>query len=298
MISSPSLPFGTRSLPVAAVLFFGMLAGAVADPKVYTDLTYAEIGPRQLQLDLVMPEGVEKPPLLVVIHGGGWRKGSRKKVNAKPYLEAGYAVASIDYRLSTEAVFPAQIHDCKGAVRWLRAHAGEYGYDADRVAAVGSSAGGHLALLLGLTGGDAQYEGNVGGNTDQSSKVMAVVDFYGPTDFLLRAKDQPKETDMEGGKVYMLLGGSVQNRQDLARLASPAWQVDAGDAPIITLHGDMDSTVLINQSQRLVEECREEGVPIEFYTVPGNGHGGPGFGAPENRKRVRDFLEKYVKKSS
>lgn len=243
------------------------------------------------------------------IHGGGWRSGSRKlDIKSLDFLlENGFAVASIEYRLSHEAVFPAQIQDCKGAVRWLRAHAAEYGYDGSRIAASGASAGGHLALLLGLSAGDPQLEGDVGGNQDQSSKVSAVIDFYGPTDFLLRAEDQPGETEKETGKVFQLLGGAVRENMDLARRASPASHVSAGDPPLLVFHGTEDRKVLLNQSERLRDVCAGANVPMEFHVVEGGGHGeavpdnaGPKtnlvvhYATPENHKLILEFLTKNL----
>ncbi len=286
-------------------------AGAAG--KVVADLVYAEVDGRELHLDLHLPPQAKDAPLVVYVHGGGWRGGSRKQAPwfFGPLVEAGYAVASVEYRFSTTSPFPAQIHDCKGAVRWLRAHAGRYGCDASRVAAIGCSAGGHLALLLGLTDGDKRLEGAVGGNLDQSSRVAAVVDFYGPTNFVLRSKDQPEQTDKKGGKVFQLLGGPVQENLDRARLASPAWHVSQGDAPILAFHGTADRTVLINQSERLRDACGQAGARIALHRIDGAGHGdsrrktpqeGTGetmyFATRENRGRLIEFLDAHLKKSS
>ena len=153
---------------------------------VHKGLTYAEVDGKTLKLDLYIPKGVENPPLIVYIHGGGWRKGSRAAFQL-PWLvthpDGRFAVASIDYRLTDTAIFPAQIHDVKGALRWLRAHAAEYGYDAAKVGVAGTSAGGHLALLLGVTAEIPEMEGTVGGNTDKSSRVDAIANYFGPSDF-------------------------------------------------------------------------------------------------------------------
>lgn len=296
---------------LAAMLLIIAGGGLFAAPaKALPDLVYAEVGGKKLLLDLYIPEGVVNPPLVVTIHGGGWRSGSRKPKQTgtrDTLLKNGFAVASIEYRLSNEAVFPAQIHDCKGAVRWLRAHASEYGYDGSRIAAFGGSAGGYLALLLGLTGGDPQLEGDVGGNLDQSSKVSAVVDLWGPTDFVLRAQDQPWETEKTSGKVYQLLGGPVKENMELARQASPANHVSAGDPPLLVFHGTADRTVLMNQSERLRDACAAANVPMEFHVIKDLGHGDPDpkkvqpgtepvvFGTPENHQFLIDFLKKNLK---
>jgi acetyl esterase/lipase len=167
-----------------------------------------------------------------------------------------------------------------------------------RIAATGSSAGGHLALLLGVTGDDARLEGDVGGNLDQPSRVAAVVDFYGPTDFVLRSKDQPAQTEKESGKVYQLLGGPVRKNVDLAKLASPAWHITAEDPPLLVFHGTADRTVLPNQSHRLRDACKQAGVPMELVFIEGGGHGDSKphkFATPENEEQLLKFLETYLK---
>lgn len=177
---------------------------ALTKVRSVLDIEFAAPDQHSLKLNLFLPTDGSNPPLVLYIHGGSWRTGDRKECPVKWLAEHGYAVASIDYRLSQQATFPAQIHDCKGAVRWLRANASSYGYSSEKIAVVGSSAGGHLAVLLGLTAGVESLEGSVGGNAERSSAVQAIVDYYGPTDFLLRAKTQPENTDAPKGNVYQL----------------------------------------------------------------------------------------------
>jgi acetyl esterase/lipase len=271
---------------------------AEKDMKIRTtaDLCFAEVNGTKLMLDLYLPLKVEKPPLVVYIHGGGWRSGSRKNSFASWIAEHGYALASIEYRLSKVATFPAQIHDCKGAVRWLRANATKYGYDVERIAVVGTSAGGYLAVLLGTTAGEKEMEGEVGGNLDQSSRVQAVVDFYGPTDFVLRSKDQPKQTDTPGGKVYQLLGKPVKKNVELAKTASPAFHVTKDDPPLLIFHGTQDKTVLINQAERIRDAYKSEGLIVEYRTVEGAGHGGSAYTTPKCQEPTLQFLKRYLKK--
>ncbi len=207
----------------------------------------------------------------------------------------GYALASIEYRLSQEAVFPAQIFDCKGAVRWLRAHAAEYGYDASRIAIAGASAGGHLAALLGTSGGEAALEGDVGGNPGESSRVQAIVDFYGPTDFILRAQEQPAFTDEPSGAVYQLLGHGVKSDPERARLASAAWHVTSDDPPLLAIHGTKDPRVRPNQSQRLCDAYRELKLENTLHPVEGAGHGGPEFESQDVQTAVTSFLDRHFK---
>jgi acetyl esterase/lipase len=179
-------------------------------------VVFAEPDGHKLQLDLIVPADVTNPPLVISIHGGAWSQGNRKEQPFAWLAKNGFAVASIEYRFAKDAIYPAQIQDCKAAVRWLRANAGKYGYDASRIGVIGTSAGAHLAVLLGTTNGNKQLEGNVGGNLKESSNVAAVVDFYGPVDFILRAKTQPEMTNVPGSRVYNLLGGTPKDKE--------AWQ--------------------------------------------------------------------------
>ncbi len=290
-----------RRMPLLLTLLlaisFGLRAAEPVGEKMKTllDLEYAEVDGNKLQLDLFLPANAKNPPLVVYIHGGGWRSGSRKENPLKWLVARGYALASIEYRLSSVAVFPAQIHDCKGAIRWLRAHTAEYGYDAGRIAVTGTSAGGHLAVLLGTSGDEPDLEGKVGGNLDQSSRVQAIVDYYGPTDFVLRSTDQPKETEQKGGKVYSMLGRAVQSDLELAKQASGAFHVTQDDPPLLIFHGTADRTVLQNQSHRLRDAYTTAGLPVEFQTVEGAGHGGPGFWTPDNRELAGKFIDRWLK---
>lgn len=286
-----------KALLLLALLLPLTLPGPVRAEPAFADLVFATVDGHELKLDLYLPKDVKKPPLVVFIHGGGWRGGSHKKCLTSWLSERGFAVASISYRLSQQAVFPAQIHDCKAAVRWLRAHAGEYGYDASRIGVAGSSAGGHLALLLGVTGGEADYEGTVGGHLDQSSAVQAVVDYYGPTDFILRSQNQPSKTEAEDGSVRLLLGGPVSENPERARFASPALQVGAGDAPLLIVHGDKDKTVFLDQSQRMVEVYRQAGLDATLQVIPGAGHGGRAHFTPARQDLVAKFLTRHLRPS-
>jgi acetyl esterase/lipase len=262
---------------------------------LHADLPFARTAEATLCLDLFLPDGVRNPPLLISIHGGAWKTGARQNPRSAWLVERGYAVASVDYRLSHQARFPAQIHDCKGAVRWLRANAGRFGYDASRLAAIGFSAGGHLAVLLGVTASVRELEGDVGGNLEHASHVSAVVDYYGPTDFILRWRTQPDKTEDPGSRVYELLGGPVAGHEARARLASGAWQVGDDAAPLLAIHGTEDATVLMDQSQRIVEAYRARGREAALHVVPGAGHGGPLYAEPEHRRPVEEFLNRQLR---
>jgi len=265
--------------------------------KSHLDIPYAVPDASPLYLDLCLPDDIDRPPLLVCIHGGGWRNGSRKSERLMWLAEHGYAVAHIDYRLSDRATYPAQIHDCKGAVRWLRANAGRYGYDATCVGALGGSAGGHLAMLLGVTADRPECEGDVGGNGDQSSRVHAVVSYAGPADFILRWRNQPAKTEEPDSPVYRLLGGPVGANQPLARAASPAWQVGPDAAPLLMLHGTADKTVLPDQSQRMLNVYRQHRHPATLDLVQDATHGDKRLFNPPYRQPVVDFLSEHLGQS-
>lgn len=280
-----------RTFSIGLLFTFPLLYGA---EPTKADIVVATVEGHELKLDLYLPKDVKKPPLVVFIHGGSWRANSYKKCLTPWLTDYGFAVASISYRFSQQAVFPAQIHDCKAAVRWLRAHADEHGYDATRIGVAGTSAGGHLALLLGVTGGVKEYEGVVGGNLDQRSTVQAVVDYYGPSDFILRSQNQPAKTENEDSPVRQLIGGPVKENQERARFASPVFQVGEGDAPLLILHGDKDTTVYLDQSQRMAEAYRKAGLDVTLQIVPGGGHGGNPHFTPELREKVAQFLKKHL----
>jgi acetyl esterase/lipase len=259
--------------------------------SLYEDLAYAEVDGQTLQLDLRVPKGIKKPPLVVYIHGGSWRAGSRKNPPVDWLVDEGFALASISYRFSTTATFPAQIHDCKGAIRKLRAWGDRYGYDASKIGVVGTSAGGHLAVLLGTSGDVAELEGTVGGEAGQSSRVEAVVDYYGPADFPLRSKTQPSRAEAVGSSSFGLFGGPVSKNLELATLASGVTHASKDDPPLLILHGDKDTTVHMDQSESLVAAYKKAGLESTLIVVPGGKHGGNEYFSGANRKRVIEFFD-------
>ncbi len=271
-------------------------AWAVAEPvsPTHHDLVYGEASGQKLLLNLYLPKHVEHAPLVVYIHGGSWRAGTYKTCSVDYLAEAGFAVASIEYRFSNVAIFPAQIHDCKGAIRWLRAHAKDYGYDASRIGVAGSSAGGHLAVLLGTSGDVVDLEGDIGGNADQSSRVAAIVDFYGPTDFVLRGRTHHARANTPESSTYQLLGGAANTNPDKARRASGVTYVTADDPPLLILHGDRDKTVYLDQSESIRDSYTKAQLPVELIVVPGGTHGGAMFRSEEYRRRVTEFFRKHL----
>ena len=283
-------------MKVLCVLFVLFLTQAgVCGTKKISDLEFAVVDGHSLKLDLYLPENTKNPPLVMWIHGGGWRAGSKNKCAILWMAEKGFAVASISYRLTDKAIFPAQIHDCKAALRWLRANKSKYNYSTDKVAVAGSSAGGMLAALMGTSGDVKALEGNVGGNSSESSRVDAVIDFYGASDFVLRSKTQPHRANEPGSVVHRLLGGGADKKVELAKLASAAYHVSSDDPPILVFHGDKDKTVLIDQSEKLTEVYKKAGLYIDFQVLKGAGHGGKQFYSEENKEKMISFLSKYLK---
>ena len=260
------------------------------------DLAYAQDSAAQ-KLDLYLPAKADgKLPLVVWIHGGGWSAGDKRGGPWTPLLEKGYAVASINYRLTGEAIFPAQIHDCKAAVRFLRANAAKYKLDPDHIGVWGSSAGGHLVALMGTSGGVDALEGKVGGNLDQSSRVQAVCDWFGPTD-LVRMQEQAipgakMDHNAPNSPESRLIGGPIQGNKEKAAKANPIEYVDKNDPPFLIMHGDKDPLVAPGQSELLRDALKKADVPVELHVVPNAGHG---FGGQELTDKVVAFFDKHLK---
>lgn len=260
---------------------------------IHRDLAYVVDGHERQKLDLYLPAQGEGLPLIVYIHGGAFRMGSKEGNADNPlpfdYLAQGYALASINYRLSQHAIFPAQIQDCKAAVRWLRAHADQYRLDPDRFIAWGPSAGGHLSAMLGVTGHVTAFD--VGAHLDVSSRVQAVVDYYGPTDFLqMDAQRLPNGMihDTPDSPESELVGGPIQKNPEKVARCNPITYVSNDTPPFLIIHGDRDPLVPYQQSVLLVQALQAAGRDVTFYTVPGAGHGH--FTDPQVPKLTRAFL--------
>ncbi|MBP8303274.1 MAG: alpha/beta hydrolase [Phycisphaerae bacterium] len=261
---------------------------------VHRDLPYVTNGHERQRLDLYLPKDGKDLPLIIHVHGGAWLGGSKANPTPLGYLADGYAVAGIGYRLSQHAVFPAQIEDCKAAVRWLRAHATEYRIDPNRFAAWGESAGGHLVAMLGTTGGDKTFD--LGENLAVSSRVQAVVDLFGPTDLLqMDAHRLPtgQVHDTADSPESRLIGGPIQENKDKVAKANPITYVTRDDPPFLIVHGDADPLVPHHQSELLEAALKKAGVPVTFHTVKGGGHGG--FKDPNVPVLVKGFLAKHLK---
>lgn len=267
---------------------FDSLTSSATDVRCYKNLAYISNGHRHQNLDLYIPEKSNGPlPLIVWIHGGGWKDGSKDHCPILAWSEKGYVVASINYRLSQDAKFPAQIKDCKAAIRWLRAHAKEYKIDPDRVVAWGESAGGHLASLVGTADDVPEWEQ---GYETASSNVQAVIDWYGRTDLTPISVDPA----FKGSSCASLLGGFGHQVAELARKASPILHVSKDDPPFLIMHGDMDEVVPLRHSQSFAEALRSLGVKVKLLVLKGVGHGGKPFLNPEHIKIIDTFLKDHL----
>jgi acetyl esterase/lipase len=259
-------------------------------------------GFRPLTLDVTTPGSAGPYPTVINIHGGGWFRGHYTLANTvlekmrfvDHLLDAGFAVARIAYRLSGEGRFPVQLHDCKAAVRYLRKHSAVLGLDPARFAAMGESAGGHLACLLGLTGGRPELEGDVG-VTGPSSAVQAVVDWYGPTDLLtMDAEGVPagfQPHDAPDSPEARLVGGPVQVVKELTRAASPITYVSAAAPPFLIQHGTADRIVSIGQGRALASALERVGAKVTLIEIEGADHCFWGVDTSAIMPRVVSFLK-------
>jgi acetyl esterase/lipase len=260
-------------------------------------------GPRQM-LDVYFPEKAEKPvPLVVWIHGGAWLEGGKDQPPALPLLQQGFAVASITYRFSQNATFPAQIEDCKSAIRWLRKNAVSLHIAPDRIGVWGASAGGHLVAMLGVSGDVKAWD--KGDNLDQSSRVQAVCDWFGPTDFLTFGTQGDKDrfhnphafpaANTAGSPLAKLIGGAIPENQEKARAASPVTHVTKDAAPFLIMHGDEDPLVPYAQSTELQQALEKAGVSSKLVKLPGAGHGGPQFNERQTLQQVAEFFGRTLR---
>lgn len=264
--------------------------------KALRDIPYVKGGHAAQVLDLYLPPGADaaaKPlPLVVWVHGGAWLAGNKAQCPALPLLGRGYAVASVEYRLSPVATFPAQIHDCKAAIRWLKANAQQYRLDPERIGAWGSSAGGHLVALLGTSAGVKEMDGDLGDHKDLSTRVACVVDFFGPTDFTRMRNSGRIDHDAANSPESKLIGGPVQQNKDKAAKANPITYIGKGMPPFLIMHGDKDETVPPNQSELLAEALKKNGSDVTYKVIEGAGHG---FRAPEPTRMAFEFFDKWLK---
>jgi acetyl esterase/lipase len=259
------------------------------------DLPYAATDNPKQRLDLYLPKLPKSDkllPLVVFVHGGAWRVGDKRTsyFQVAPFLQSGdYAAACISYRLVPEAIWPAQIHDCKAAIRWLRANATDYNIDPDKIGVMGTSSGGHLVALLGTSGDVPELEGRLGDNLNVSSRVTCVVDQFGHSDFLALGPGANNPSSPIGG----LLGGGVQDKRDVARESSPITYVSKDDPPFLIIHGTNDPAIPFKQSEILLEGLNKAGIDALLVPVTSGGHGD--FGTQEVSNRAKVFFDKHLR---
>ena len=269
-----------------------------SDFNVMRDIRYVKGGHERQSLDLALPikrKSNSPLPVIAFIHGGAWRAGNKDNGLSQLYelLESGqYAGVSIGYRLSQHAKWPAQIHDCKAALRWVKANAKKYGLDGRRIAVHGTSAGGHLVALLGTSAGVPEMDGSIGLHMDISTEVRCVLNYYGPTNFL-RMNDFKSRIDHDAADSpeSQLIGGAIQDNKIKTLTANPITYIDSEDAPFLIMHGTDDMLVPYNQSVLLDKALKKSGVPSVFLTIKGGKHrGGRGVLA----ERFKTFLEHHL----
>jgi len=277
------------SLPLAISAVTAYAAEPV-EVEIQKDIVYGKGGEEDLKLDLATPKGLDHAvPGIIWIHGGAWQGGSKNEfeVLIRDSAKAGYVAVSIGYRLAPKHIFPAQVEDSKCAVRWFRANAERLHVDPNRIGVVGSSAGAHLAMMLGVTDSGDGLEGS-GGSAETSSRVQAVVSYAGPTNLLSEYPNVSK------GLLATFLGGPVKDRQDEARRASPITYVNAGDPPMLLIQGTKDPLVPHAQAFEMAEALTKAGAPGRVEILLGEGHGWP-----KEHERVMAatyaFLARYLK---
>ena len=272
------------------------VAGAAAEPAAsFRNVVYARVDGRALALDLHLPANVSRPRLVVYLHGGAWKDGDKSQYPAF-LVERGFAVASLDFRSTHLAPFPANVHDIKAGIRFLRAKAATYGYRADRIAIAGASSGGHLAALVGLTSGLKELEGSEGDYPRESSAVQAIVSYFGASNLsTILAQSTTEGAKMRAPALSLLLEGALPDKAPtLAKLASPVAHVDRSDPPALLLHGDQDLQMPVNQLLELQAAYRKAGLTAETLILDGVGHEGPPFFTGEPVDIVVAFLRRTL----
>jgi len=286
-----------RKMIAVTVAYVVIVVGPVIaqDPVIDNDVTYGKAGDEELKLNFTRPAGDGPFPAVVFIHGGGWYLGNRQGYRSETTeaIRRGYAAVTISYRLMTfdesqketttaDTIFPAQIHDAKAAIRWLRANADSCHIDPNRIGVTGRSAGGHLSLLLGLTDRESGLEGDCG-NPDYSSRVQAVVNVFGPTDL-----KTCYETSSVAWIFRLYMGGTPVETSETYKAASPVTYVSADDPPVLTLHGSQDKAVPVSQAMLLDEKMKSAGASHTLTVFEGQGHG---FGGEYRRKELDAMWE-------
>ena len=277
-------------------LTFASAAGAIDAARHVTDLVYASVNGKALSLDLHLPPGVSHPPLLIFVHGGAWTTGSKAQYPTF-LLERGFAVASLDFRSSNEAPFPADVFDIKAGIRYLRAKAALYGYRTDRIAIVGASSGGISpgSPWLGVSSGSKALEGSEGDYPQQSSGIQAIVSYFGASDLTtILAQSTPAGLAVREPALKRLLGATPEQVPELAKLASPIFQVTRNAPPIFLLHGDQDTQMPLNQLYEMQWAYEQVGLHAETLILHGVDHDAGPFFRDAPVDRVAMFLKDHI----
>ena len=290
----------TPSKPAAPAARVNLVPGV----RMERDISYIPNGDIAQKLDLYLPEKpADSPlPLVVHIHGGGWMGGNKFPCPVVGMVAKGYAVASVEYRFSQKAKFPAQIQDCQAAIRWLRANSKQHNIDPERVGVVGGSAGGHLSALVGTAGGKKVFA-PIGGNEDQSDRVQAVCDIFGPANFstVMQQADDDKnirnifQFNSPKDPYSQLIGVSLEGNKEKTDAVSPVHYVSKDNPPILILHGTHDALVPLAQSEEFAAALKAKGVEVWLQKLPGSGHGGGGFGKLAIVNLMQNFFDKHLK---
>lgn len=292
-----SKPIHPWLLAIVLPLLFSIQSQAQSPD--FPDIVYASPDGLDLGLDIYLPADNTNPHLVVYVHGGAWRFGEKGGEQSlayiMPFVNNGYAVASLDFRQSTQAPFPAMVHDIKAAVRHLRANADQYGFDGSRIAITGASSGAHLALVVGVSNNHPELEGSLGSHTDTSSDIQAIISYFGASDLTtILSQSTPFGLNVREPALDLLLGSQPDENESLAQLASPVYLVDANDPPLLLLHGDMDPQMPINQSLQMFGAYKKAELNVIFDPVHGAVHGGPGFFDEEHLFNALDFLRHTI----
>lgn len=274
--------------------------------KTYLDIAYANESKHQ-KMDIIIPNEGEGPfPLIINIHGGAWFFGDKRNVHTRSGIQLafkGYAVATINYRLSGDAKWPSQIYDCKAAVRFLRANADKYNIKTDKIGVIGNSAGGHLAAMLATTNGQPEYEELLMGNSEYSSDVQAVATWYGVFD-LVKTEEHKKQLVKEGetykfeddGVAEGLMGCNLKENEDKYAYASPIYHINKNMIPMLIQQGTSDKVVPYLQAidffNKYVKFCGDKDVHIDLLEAAD--HGDDAFRTDENMYKILKFMDKYI----
>lgn len=273
---------------LAACSFSDMMATAATLPRVERDVEYGKADGQSLKLNAFVPARPDNKPVgaVILIHGGGWAAGNKEEFDelAQGLADMGYVSFSIDYRLAPAAIYPAQVDDVQRAVRWVRANAVDYGVDPGRICALGGSAGGHLAAVLGTTDTRDNSDPDLAA---YSSRVNCVVDLYGPADLTL-----PISTQAEG-ILLTFMGQTREQAPDLHREASPLWHIDEKTVPFLIFHGAKDDLVYVEQSRKLADALKAADIESTYIEFPDEGHG---FTQDANVKVLINSLGEFLKK--